>query len=470
MKELAQEQQWISPVLAGNHAGDAAELFVINLCASMTPMPSLPKHLDGFENYRLYQISRQEDGRRRYRLRLGFFTSEADAEIAVSAIRSLYPAAFTGCVTHEDHRFLSESRPAPSIAPVAPAHEPQPPQVVAPHALQQDTTPVAAQPAPARAIQPLAVSRPANGTVPAAKPMASAPVAASTIAQPAVTATPAATTPPTARSSTPAANATRSNDADMTVRQPALKLHDATPQAQQPTANPSSTVASTAPSMKAPPAPVSKPIVAASIVSPANPQRAIPGLNGNAPKIVNDFIPTLDSTLTIRTLTTAEAEDPNKPKWFVVQLALSEQPVNLDAMPKLDIFAAYSLYCVALMESGTIRHALRLGFFREKVSAEAVMGYLKTFFNDPTISQVSTSEYGRFADSKPVKPAPAPENVVPLENKRAPATPPAAARPQASTPTATSLRPSTTKPSVSSKTTISRQPSFLSRLIGRQLD
>ena len=35
---------------------EAQELFVINLCASMTPMPAVPKNLKGFEKYKLYQV------------------------------------------------------------------------------------------------------------------------------------------------------------------------------------------------------------------------------------------------------------------------------------------------------------------------------------------------------------------------------------------------------------------------------
>ena len=87
--------------------------------------------------------------------------------------------------------------------------------------------------------------------------------------------------------------------------------------------------------------------------------------------------PELDSTQTIRALTNAEMEDAAQEKWFAVQLAVSDQPVNLDAMPRLDIFEAYRLYSVATAGSGKIVHSLRLGFFKEAVSAEAVMGYLQ---------------------------------------------------------------------------------------------
>jgi hypothetical protein len=136
--------------------------------------------------------------------------------------------------------------------------------------------------------------------------------------------------------------------------------------------------------------------------------------------------PELDSTQTIRALTSAEMEDEQQDKWFAVQLAVSDQPVNLDAMPRLDIFEAYRLYSVATAGSGKIVHSLRLGFFKEAVSAEAVSGYLNTFFGSPTIMRVSVAEHARFKDppssKKPAVPAHE-AKVVELNNARTTARP-----------------------------------------------
>lgn len=117
----------------------------------------------------------------------------------------------------------------------------------------------------------------------------------------------------------------------------------------------------------------------------------------------NAQLPELDSTQTIRALTSSEMEDAAQEKWFAVVLAVSEQPVNLDAMPRLDIFEAYRLYSVATAGSGKIVHSLRLGFFKEAVSAEAVSGYLKTFFGSPTIMRISVAEHARFKDPPSAK-------------------------------------------------------------------
>jgi hypothetical protein len=110
-------------------------------------------------------------------------------------------------------------------------------------------------------------------------------------------------------------------------------------------------------------------------------------------------MPELDSTQTIRALTSAELNDDSQEKWFAIQLAISEQPVNLDAMPHLDIFEAYRLYSIANAGSGKIMHSLRIGFFREQVSAEAVAGYLRTFFASPSVLRISTAEHLRFLDA-----------------------------------------------------------------------
>jgi hypothetical protein len=90
-------------------------------------------------------------------------------------------------------------------------------------------------------------------------------------------------------------------------------------------------------------------------------------------------------------------------------------------MPKLDIFAAFRLYSVATPQQGRIVHCLRLGFFRERVSAEAVAGYLKTFFSTPDVLRVSAAEQTRFAD--PPKPPVLQETagsakIVPLSDAR----------------------------------------------------
>ena len=191
--------------------------------------------------------------------------------------------------------------------------------------------------------------------------------------------------------------------------------------AQKPTApavrKPTPPTANIAPTVVAKKAePMARPTTAAANAVPAA-KPAVPVLNQEA----SQAHPNLDSTQTIRALTSEELNDNTQEKWFAIQLAASEQPVNLDTMPHLDIFEAYSLYSVATAGSGKIVHSLRLGFFKEAVSAEAVSGYLKTFFAAPSVLRISVAEQARFKDApQPRRPATGEpkNNVVPLNNAR----------------------------------------------------
>lgn len=186
-----------------------------------------------------------------------------------------------------------------------------------------------------------------------------------------------------------------------------------------PPAKPAAPVAAKA----TPAAAAAKPAPATAKAAPVAAKPVVPVLPVRDPLFVH---PNLDSTQTIRALTTEEMNDATQDKWFAIQLAVSDQPVNLDAMPHLDIFEAYSLYSVATAGSGKIVHSLRLGFFKEDVSAEAVSGYLKTFFASPSVIRISVAEQARFKDApQPRRAEPAEEpkssNVVELNNARRPA-------------------------------------------------
>jgi hypothetical protein len=59
-------------------------------------------------------------------------------------------------------------------------------------------------------------------------------------------------------------------------------------------------------------------------------------------------------------------------RWYVIELSLTESPVDPDTVPILDIFTLYRLYTVSGLEDGRVMHALRLGFFAEQIAASAV--------------------------------------------------------------------------------------------------
>lgn len=167
-----------------------------------------------------------------------------------------------------------------------------------------------------------------------------------------------------------------------------------------------------------PPAKPAAPPVASKPGTPPLPKQVPPALVRDSSHVH----PNLDSTQTIRALTNEEMADAAQEKWFAIQLAASEQPVNLDILPHLDIFEAYRLYSVATAGSGKIVHSLRLGFFKEAVSAEAVSGYLKTFFPSPSVLRISVAEQTRFKDApqpRRAEPEEPKSNVVELNNARA---------------------------------------------------
>jgi len=547
-------------ILTGAQIGapeDYEPLFVINLCAAMTPL-NLDNGIPGLEQYKLYQVSRIEDGRRRYRLRLGFFTSESMAEDALSSVRQRYATAFTSCLCDEDLKHASgylkrsvqdlmrtgrftlpkprdpnatgmmkgltpvAAVPAPATrTPVVPIVAPIIAPVVAAiqatkptpsrHGAQEDTVIkkalVAAQPAqqPAMSVKPSATAavkppvahstadeeiveidfapaprftpnatQPVNAQMMATgrqslmqqahamattdaavrakviaaltpasapvRPASSAPAHLATASQKAIvkpTPPPAAPPAPPRASVTPTVIATPSSPAvpvapaEWTAVTPPLSPKAASKPSQPFHVGAGVDIPETSLSLEAPTAkPVSTPVAA--ITQPAMQSVAANAVTPDLMRVrelakqssqwrqQHGEVPTLDTTQTIRTLSKNEIEDGSREKWFTVQLAISDQPANLDTMPRLDIFEAYSLYSVAAMDDGRIRHALRLGFFREEVSAEAVMGYLRTFFHEPVITRIADAEYERFKDtprgSALLKPA---SSVIELEQKRA---------------------------------------------------
>jgi hypothetical protein len=108
----------------------------------------------------------------------------------------------------------------------------------------------------------------------------------------------------------------------------------------------------------------------------------------------------IDSTRTIRALTTLELSDEQASRWFAIQLTLCEQPIDPAEVPNLAIFSEYRLYSVAGLADGRVMHALRLGFFSSESAAAAVGGYLAQFFDAPSVKRVSIAEQERFEERR----------------------------------------------------------------------
>jgi hypothetical protein len=105
-----------------------------------------------------------------------------------------------------------------------------------------------------------------------------------------------------------------------------------------------------------------------------------------------------DDTQTRRAL--KEAVIDNTPVSFAVQLQWSVQPVELDKVPPLAIFSAYTLYTVEGSREGRKWYGLRLGFFSDAISAKQVAYYVRSEFTSVAVVPVSPAEKSRASDEE----------------------------------------------------------------------
>jgi hypothetical protein len=85
----------------------------------------------------------------------------------------------------------------------------------------------------------------------------------------------------------------------------------------------------------------------------------------------------------------------NAPVSFAVQLQWSVSPVQLDRVPPLAIFSAYTLYTVEGSREGRKWYGLRLGFFSDAISAKQVAHYVRSEFASVAVVPVSPQEKQR---------------------------------------------------------------------------
>ena len=84
--------------------------FVINLSASNAPIDAPARGVAGCEYANCFLVQRIEDRRPRYRLRLGPFVTEDEADEALDKVRTLYPGALTATADAEDLRVMTAMR------------------------------------------------------------------------------------------------------------------------------------------------------------------------------------------------------------------------------------------------------------------------------------------------------------------------------------------------------------------------
>jgi hypothetical protein len=333
--------------------------FVINLSVSSAPITLPVKGITGGQHVHVYQVQRMEDRRPRYRLRLGPFVNEDEADAALKKVRDIYPGALTATADADDLRAIASLR-AKADALHAPAE------------------------------------KPAERSQPAAKPAPSS--------MPTASATPTASAMPTAGPKIPVL---RVSAAVPTLSAPVPVLRQAEQLGKRMPSVETTPTASAKPAPSAKPVPSAKPapsaMPTAELRSPVRAPAAVPTPSAPIPvprqaEQLNDHVLSLETTQTVRALTQLELEDDKASRWFVIQLSLAEGGFDPDTVPNLDIFSVYRLYSVAGIDQGRIVHALRLGFFTEEIAADAVASYLAAFYEKPIIKRVSAAERERFAE------------------------------------------------------------------------
>ncbi len=357
--------------------------FVINLSASTAPIDLPPKGFDAGRDAHVYQVQRTEDRRLRYRLRLGPFANEDDADVILKRVRDVYPGALTATAEADDLRAIAtlqvKSAPAARFIEPIPAVRAEPPPAVklikpAPLVLSLvEELPAAPPVITAPAVPPVLRDRIA---VPQQAHAASAVVSSAT-PPPVVTAPAIPVIPAPVMPSAPAVAVAPKP----VIAPPSRPLVAAS--------RPAAPAAREAPVKQVVPAPRNKP--------------SAPGAAGNSPNPVDEpkqRLLSVESTQTVRALSILELESEPASRWFVIQLSLSEEAFDSEAVPNLDIFDVYRLYSVAGIDQGRIVHALRLGFFGEENAAAAVASYLAEFYENPTVKRVSSAERDRFAEQR----------------------------------------------------------------------
>jgi hypothetical protein len=81
--------------------------FVINLSSAGAPIALPTERIAGSQHTHMYQVQRTEDGRLRYRLRLGPFASEDEVDAILKMVREIYPGALTATADSEDLRVIA---------------------------------------------------------------------------------------------------------------------------------------------------------------------------------------------------------------------------------------------------------------------------------------------------------------------------------------------------------------------------
>ncbi len=330
---------------APSSVGPAAEAgpFVINLCSSSTPMALPRADLPELSRFTFFVSRRFEEGRERFRLHMGFFANQAEAENWLGLVREIYPGAWAGEAPGKKLR-------ARAVA----AAEAQAAHAAGPHSVAPQVEPPVEPPTEAPAAPVLSLVE--TPEEPKAVPTLHPPAEAKAVPVPA---------PARAPASAPSPRAAKAGPAPRTVAE--SRTEPARTPAVLGTSNIKEVLASLDEPLEATGATRTLPIPEAALSD----AQALQCLEGRAPEALA------------------------KPAAFAVQLKWSVQPISFEKLPPLAIFSAYTLYCVEGSREGRKWFGLRLGFFNDPISAKQVAGYVRSEFPSAAVVPVSGDERQR---------------------------------------------------------------------------
>lgn len=333
---------------------DANSQLVINLISSTTPMSLVKPAFKELERFTFFVSRRREDGRERFRLHMGYFTSRTEAEQWLSIVRSVYPGAWISDAPGKKLRGDNAAGKGAGNSTAASAATPREP---------------AASPTRPAITQTVAALDGASLANNDSKAQAST---SSTGVQPVVTRVqaPSVASPP--------------------VLGPARRPLPTKPE--RPSQAPTNKTQGARDSVRAPLPPM-PPTPATDSLSDSQVLKMLErsGSDNIEDSAIRD-VPMLRQLDSFSLKALRKDISSNLPVPFAVQLDWSPTAIDIAKIPPLAIFKAYTLYTVGCLHEGRKWYGLRLGFFSDAISAKQVAQYVRSEFKSVSVVPVSTRE------------------------------------------------------------------------------
>ena len=314
-------------------AGNAVSApFVINLCSSNTPMTLAKPTTAALARFTFFVSRRREEGRERFRLHMGYFSTRDEAEQLLAAVRDVYPAAWIGAAPGQN---LTAKPTAASAMPA--------------------TRPAAVRPAAAAAP---AVAMPARSAVTGAAAQRPAPLP-------------------------------RSNVREVLADLGSKPIEQAPAAAMMPILDANVPTLAQAPQTAA-----GETLAEPPSLSDSQVLRVLEGSRSKLAAQHRDIpVQRPQDTLTWQEIRDEVARHENVS--FALQLFWSPTPIDPLAVPALAIFASYTLYAIEMQRPGKSQYGLRLGFFSDSLAARQVASYVRSEFVSVAVVPVTAGERTR---------------------------------------------------------------------------